>query len=178
MYDAFPVRRFQPFAEMARQGDDPVLRQWACGAGNELLQVLAVDPRHGNETKTVRFAEVVDAQHVPVRDAAGQQDLLLQLFQTVGVFRQLGPYYFERHAAVQIQVGGPVHAAHTAFAGQLFDAIARTEHAASGKDAPCGGRSRSNGSARLTVVEILENVCNRLVTRRRIRLEAAPYDIG
>ena len=69
----------------------------------------------------------MNAENILVRDFARQQELLLEALQGLRVAHHALPDYLDGDHAVERFVVGLVDAAHTAFAEQGFDAVARAE---------------------------------------------------
>ncbi len=96
-------------------------------AAQERAEVVAIDVFHADEADTIRLAQVVNADHVLVRDIAGENELLLEAQQNRGISCQLGPDDLERDQAVQFAVAGLVHGPHTALSEHTQDFVASAE---------------------------------------------------
>src|SRR5882724_12272496 len=70
----------------------------------------------------------------PVRDLAGQQDLLLEARQDVRVSGEFGTNDFQRNQTLERQVFGFVHRAHAAFADGLLDFVTSAQDRAVGQN--------------------------------------------
>jgi hypothetical protein len=90
-------------------------------------QVLALDVLHGDELHPVRFAQVVNADHIPMRYLMRQQQLLLEAIDNALVARQVGPDDFDRNRAVQFAVGRLINRTHATLPENLDDLVALGE---------------------------------------------------
>jgi hypothetical protein len=102
----------------------------------ELLEGHALEVLHAHEGDAVGLAEVVGAQDVAVRDAAGQLDLALELVEEGRIHAPLGAEDLEGHLLVQLLVPGLEHEAHAAPAQHRFDAVAARQEVPLLQDQP------------------------------------------
>src|SRR5713226_603488 len=103
------------------------LKRQAAFLAQRLREVASIDIRHGDELHAVVFAKVVDAQNVGMRNAAGQQQLVLEALQGLGVGHQIWPKNLDGYDAVQFAVAGLVDFAHAAGTEQRFHVIPRAK---------------------------------------------------
>jgi hypothetical protein len=75
--NALIVRCAEPFTHLNCKLNDALLRKRAV-APQQMPQILSIRPGHGDKAQPVRLAQVMNAQHVPVRDLAGKRDFVLQ----------------------------------------------------------------------------------------------------
>ncbi len=89
------------------------------GAGHEL---------HRQAAQAAGLHEIVDADHVGVRDPPRQANLLFEFGDAVGGVRKgLGPHHLERDILFQLEVRGPEDDAHAAAAELRTDLVAFAE---------------------------------------------------
>ncbi len=69
----------------------------------------------------------MNPQNIAVRDAAGQQQLLLEAHDHTGIFGQFRLQDLQRHRTPQFLINGFIHPAHAAFPEQLLDSEARSK---------------------------------------------------
>ncbi len=93
----------------------------------DVMEVGAIDEGHRNELRPSNIAQIVNAENVPVRNLAGQQQLLLEALHGFRMNHQFGADKFERDGAVQIQIVGLVDSTHASLAEKLFDTVAGTK---------------------------------------------------
>src|SRR5208282_5737099 len=96
-------------------------------AAQDGAKVLAIDVLHGDEADAVGLAEIKNADHVLVRDVAGEDELLFETLQDRGIGGEFGPDDFERDQAVQLTVAGLVDRAHAALPQHALDFVASTD---------------------------------------------------
>src|SRR5690349_9893499 len=94
---------------------------------NHLSQVSSLDEGHRDELHSSAFAEIVNAEDVLVRDAAGEKEFLLKALQDFRIRHELWPNDLERNHTIELQIVCLVDAAHTSFAQLAFHAIAWAE---------------------------------------------------
>ena len=113
MDDAFGMGGVKRAADLLHHRDGFLRRELSLTT-QQRPQVLPVDVFHADETDALGLPQVVNADHVLVRDIAGENELLLEAQQNRGIGCQFGTDDFERDQAVQFAVAGLVHGAHTA----------------------------------------------------------------
>ncbi len=92
---------------------------------DDLRQRLAIDVLHGEVQQTVgRLAEVDDARHVTVLDAARARGLLVEARERSRVAHQRGVEDLDGPALWETDVFGEIHASHPALAELLRDQVA------------------------------------------------------
>ena len=115
MQHAFGMRRREPRAQFARDLDGFVGGQ-ASDAAQQAAQVFAIDVLHGNECRAFRFADVVHAANVGMRDLAGDADFAVEAFEQSRLLRRGFGQELQRHGLVELEVGGAIDLAHAAAA--------------------------------------------------------------
>src|SRR5690242_3356099 len=126
MDNAFVVGRSQCLADLFADLYSPFNRKNLLIL-NHFRQIASLDEGHRDELHSSAFAKIVDTQHVLMRDATGQQKLLLESLQDLRVRHQVSTDDFEGDHAIKLQVIGLVDAAHAPFAQFAFETIAWTE---------------------------------------------------
>ncbi len=86
----FIVSRGQARAKLARDFERFVRRQTA-DAAKQGVQVLAVHVFHGNVGQALRFADVIDAANIGMRDLARDSNLVVEALQKFWIARELRP---------------------------------------------------------------------------------------
>ena len=94
---------------------------------DEIVEVFALHVGHGDELDAAYVAQVVNAQNILVRNAAGQQQFLLEALHRSRITGQFRAHQLQRYRAIQIAILGFVDLAHPSFANNRFDEIARPE---------------------------------------------------
>ncbi len=79
MDHAFGMRGGEGLGNLLRELQDAIHRHLGIVA-DDVLQVLALDEGHGNETQAADIAHVVNAQNIFVRNLAGENQFLLEAF--------------------------------------------------------------------------------------------------
>ena len=100
---------------------------------DDLVEVLAVHKRHGDELHPLEIAQVVDTQDVPVRDLTGEDELLLEAAQGVSLAHRSLAHHLDRDDPVELFVPRFVDPPHAALADHAFNVVPRTEIAARAK---------------------------------------------
>ena len=90
-------------------------------------QVFAVNIFHADEANALSLAQIENADHILVRDIAGENELLLEAQQNRGIGCQFGTDNFERDQAVEFAVTRLVDCAHAALPEHAQDLVAFTE---------------------------------------------------
>ena len=126
MDDAFGMRGCEGFGDLPREIQNAVHRHLGIVV-DDVLQILALDEGHGNETQAADIAHIVNAQDIFVRDLAGENQFLLEALQRVGLSDGAFTHHLDGDRAVQFLVVSFVHAAHSALAEQRVNSVARTE---------------------------------------------------
>ncbi len=93
-------------------------------AGDEGLEVGALDVVHGDEEVPVVLARLKHRDHVRVPDRRGQSRLALEADAEAVVLRELVGDQLERDEAVEVDVDGAKDHAHPAASGHGLDAVA------------------------------------------------------
>lgn len=83
----------------------------------------AVDVLHGNEAESVGNAEIEDADHVPMRDFACENQFLLKSLKNARMAGQVSPHHLYGHQPVQLSVSCLVDRAHAPFPQHLQDFV-------------------------------------------------------
>ncbi len=129
MDDAFGVRRLQSRTRL-RDDVNRFFRGELSFLGKNRAQVLTFDELHGDELHAFGFAEVVDADDVPVRDLSRQDQFLFEARQNCRIAREVWPYDLQAQCTVDFQIVRLVDRAHAAHAQQFLDLVAAAQHAA------------------------------------------------
>src|SRR6185503_7136996 len=112
-------------------------------AAQQRSQVLSVHELHGQERHTVRFADVVDAAHVRVRDLSREAHLGAEPLLHVRVTLERPADELDRHLLAETRVLGAEHLAHaTALDHALDDAVAPRQQASRQELSRPGGDRR------------------------------------
>ncbi len=118
MDDSFPVSRSQPAGHLLHDVNRftdlklaPLLQK--------LMEVLTLQILHGDELDLSRFADIENADDVPVRHLTCKDQLLLEALQYLGMLRQLRLDHLERDITLKLCVSGLVYGAHSAFTEQF-----------------------------------------------------------
>ena len=127
VHDALRVRLPEGAQDLAGESDG-VARGQGTTASDEGLEAVPLDVFHREELDAFGFAQVVDAHHVLVGDAAREDELLLQAQDGVGV--AFGAQGLEGDDLVELAIAGLVDAAHASFAQDAQDLVPAGEHAA------------------------------------------------
>src|SRR5208282_3172770 len=90
-------------------------------------QVLAVHVFHADEADALRLTQIENADHVLVRDVAGENELLLEARQNGRIHRQFRTDDLERNQPVKFAVAGLIDGAHAALPEHSHDLVASTE---------------------------------------------------
>ena len=124
MDDACAVRGFQRPAGLLHDLDGFFRSKLACFFMHQAAQVLTLDILHGDELHAVGLAQVVNPDHILVRDLRGQKQFLLEAVDDGLASCQIRPDHFQRHHAIQFAVARLVNRAHAAFAEDLQNLVA------------------------------------------------------
>jgi hypothetical protein len=89
-------------------------------------EVITIDELHRQEAQVAVVGEVVDAQHVRVRDLARKRDLAAKAFES-GVLVDIAAHDLERYLYLELGVVRAEHLTHAALAERAEDAVARAE---------------------------------------------------
>ncbi len=111
MDDSLLVCGRKALAHLAENREDPGDRE-AAFALDEAREVVPVHELHREEPDALDLAEVVDPEHVPVRDAARELDLPPEAFEGRRVLGDLGADQLEGDVAVQLEVADSVDGPH------------------------------------------------------------------
>jgi hypothetical protein len=133
MDHAFGMRCGQRLSNLPGKIQNAFQRHFGIFADN-VLQVLAFDEGHGNETQARDISHVVNAQNIFVGNLAGENQFLFEAFERVGFADSAIADHFNGYGAVEVFVIGLIYAAHAALAEERFDAVPRTEIAAGSDD--------------------------------------------
>ena len=143
--DAALVGGPEPVAHLLRDREADPERQRAAVA-DEVLEGHALEVLHRDVGDARGLAEVVGPEHVAVRDAPGELDLLLEALEEGRVAREgLGPQQLEGHDLVELPVARAVHDAHAALAQRAEDLVAVGEDLPAAEDG-AGGRARRSSA--------------------------------
>ncbi len=123
MDHAFHVRRFQTAANLLEDGHHFGGRKLA-SLHQDALQIPPFDVIHGDELASIRAAQIEDPDHVLVRHLAGENQLLLEAPENIGMAGQLRADHLESYQPVQLMIARLVYSAHAAFAQPLQDLVA------------------------------------------------------
>ena len=93
-------------------------------------EVPPLDELHGDELEALGHAQVINADDVLVGDLAGQDQLLLEAREDLGIAGQFGADDLHRQQAVQLAVPGLVDRPHAAFPEHLENLITVGQQAA------------------------------------------------
>jgi len=130
VHDAGLVRGNQPRDDLPGDRQDPAEGHPAL-AGQDRREIRAVDVRHRDVLDAVDLANVVDADHVPVGDLAGKQQLALEppfdVLCNDGVRHGLRTDDLDRNRYVQLLIPRLVDRSHAARPEQADDAVAGAE---------------------------------------------------
>ncbi len=129
--DVVRVRFTQRREHLRHDVAEPLLGERPVVAKHD-AQVLSLHQLHGDEEPAVGVvaAEVEDADAVGMVEPAGGLGLALEAAHQRGVFEERRLEHLEADHAVERQVPGAVHLAHSALADQLFDLEAARDHLA------------------------------------------------
>src|ERR1700745_3076373 len=103
MDNSFPVDRSKPAGYLFHDGNG--LRDLKLASlSQDGMKALALDVFHRDEFDFLGFAEIEDADDVPVADLARQDQFLFEALQNLTIAGQLRPNDFERDLPLQLQV--------------------------------------------------------------------------
>ena len=126
MDHAFGMGAIEGTADLLHHADSFLGRELS-RAAQERAQVLAVDVFHTDEADAIGLAQVVDADHVLVRNVARENQLLLEALQNRGIGRQFGTDHLKRDQAVEFAVARLVDRAHAALPQHTQNLVTSTE---------------------------------------------------
>src|ERR1035438_1962551 len=106
---------------------DRILGRELSFAAQDGAQILAVEVLHADEADALSLAQVENADHVLMRDVAGENELLLEARKNRGIRRQFRTDDLERDQAVELAVPSLVDGAHAALPENAKDLVAFTE---------------------------------------------------
>src|SRR5205823_7485531 len=123
MNHAFSMRCLEGETDLLDDLDRFSWRQLA-PALEKIGQRLTIDELHGDELHPIRFAKVVNADHVAMRDLPGQHEFLFEKLNDARIACQIGTDYLQRDYAFDVAVVRLVNRAHSAQSEHLLDLIA------------------------------------------------------
>ena len=123
MDDALVVRLLERLGDLLRDLERLVDGDRA--AREPLLEVFALDELESEERLPVGLLEPVDRGDVRVVEGGEKVRLALEAAQALGVLRHLRRQHLDRHVAVEVRVGGPVHLAHAPGPERRRDPVVR-----------------------------------------------------
>ena len=122
MDDADTMGRLQRPADLLRDLDR-LLRRQLLFLLHEGAQVLPGDELHGDKLHPFAFAQVVNANHVLMRNLMRQAQFLLEALNDCRVASQIWADHFQRDGTIELPVRSFVNRAHAALAKQLDDLV-------------------------------------------------------
>ena len=117
----------RPAANLLKDGHHLAWRKLSAFHQNA-LQIPPLDVVHRDELASIGAAEIEDPDDVLVRDLAGENQLLLETAENIGMAGQFRADHLEGHQAVQLMIARLVYSAHAAFAQALQDLVALAEN--------------------------------------------------
>src|ERR1035437_508915 len=111
MNDAYGMGCFQGAADLPHDFHRFRWRKYLL-LDDQAVQVLALDVLHGDELDSIGIAQVVNADHVLVRDLMGQHKLLLEALKNGGISSQFRTDHFKRDHAIHFAVPRAVNRTH------------------------------------------------------------------
>ena len=127
MDHAFGVRRFQAQANLLEDRHHFVGRQ-VFPFHQDALQIPPFDVIHRDELASIGAAEIEDPDDVLVGDLPGENQLLFEAAENIGMAGQLRADHLEGYQPVQLMIARLVHRAHAALAQPLQDFVALAEN--------------------------------------------------
>ena len=154
---------------------------------DEGTQVFTLDVLHRDELHALRFAQVIDADDIPMSDLRGEDQLLLEALDDGGVSGVFAANRLQGDGAVQLDVPGFVDGPHAAFAEQRDDFVSLPQQIASLKDRlaakwmvayrTIGGKgTRPAGPPRLAGYSGCADKRGRVTRQPSIRRRAFPFE--
>src|SRR3954469_23842300 len=129
MDDSDGVRSLKRTADLEHDFDR-VTRREGLAIPYDRAQVGAFDVLHSDELHAIRFAEVVNADHVAMRDLMREHQFLLEPFDDGGVGREVGTNDFQGDDAIDFSIERLVHRAHASAAEDSLDFVALSQNRA------------------------------------------------
>src|SRR5579864_5557561 len=108
----------------------------------DLMEGLSLHKLHRDVSNPARFAQIKNANYIPIRDLPSQDEFLLEALKNFRVAGQFRPDNFDSNYAVEFEVLRLVNRTHTAFAENLQNLVAVSNDGAGLKD---GGGKRAGG---------------------------------
>ncbi len=118
MDDAFAMRHFQRRDHLP-QDLDGFLWRVLPALLEQVRKILPFDELHGDEPEPIGDAEIENADYIPMRDLAGENQLLLESRENTWMAREFAADHFQSDQAVQLAVASLIDRPHPAFAEQL-----------------------------------------------------------
>ncbi len=133
MHDPRFVRRQKPGRDVTDDAKRSGLRELALTLQHR-GEIRSLEVGHRDVLDAVDFAEIVNADHVPVGDLAGQDQFLfepaLHFLGGKGISRCFGTNDLERHTLRQLRIPDLIDGAHAANAKDFDDVITGSERLA------------------------------------------------
>src|ERR1700757_1348407 len=149
MDDPFAVRRLQAAQHLAH--DVHRFGNWQLALlSQDLIEALALDVLHRDETDPTGLTKVEDANYVSICNLAGEDQFLLEPLKDFGIAGEFGPDHLEGDNAAQFEVFRFVDGTHAAFAESLQDLIAASDDCPGLKQR--GGESTGGGGRALIMI--------------------------
>src|SRR5579872_670617 len=127
MDDAHCMRSLKRTADLEHDFDRVAWRE-GLALSNTRAQISAFDVLHGDELHAIGFAQVVNADYVPVRHLMREDQLLLEAVDDRRIGGEIGTNDFQGDGAIDLPVEGLVNRTHASFAEQRRYLIAIGEH--------------------------------------------------
>ena len=89
-----------------------------------LIKSFSFQVLHRDVLDPVGFAQVEDADYIPVGNLSREDELLFEALQNFGIAGQLRPNHFQGNDPIELHVPGLIHRSHTALAEDLDQAVA------------------------------------------------------
>src|SRR5579864_9540096 len=105
-------------------------RRELASAAQNAAKGLALDVLHRDELDSIRFAQVVNADYVPVRNLVSKDQFLLKALQDSGLPRQFRTNNLECNKPFDFLVAGLIDRSHPADTEHFKDFVAATQHCA------------------------------------------------